>query len=249
MRRLTWWGHSTAVLELDGVRILTDPVLTDRVAHLRRRRGLSPATLTQPDVVLISHLHADHLHLPSLRRLGGQAPLVVPAGARAFVRHALGDSFAERCIELPAGQETTVAGVRVRAVPAAHDGGRHHWSRWHAEAVGYVIEAGLSVWFAGDTGLHPAMSTFGPVDLALVPVGGWGPSLGPGHLSPTQAAEAVRRIGAHMAVPIHYGTLWPIGMDQVRPHLFHDPGERFADHAIGLDVPVLTPGGVLDLPS
>ena len=248
---LTWWGHSTTCLEQDGVRLLTDPILVDRVAHLRRRRGPTPSELPAYDAVLISHLHADHLHVPSLRQLGGRAPLVVPAGALGFVRRVLGVEVAQRCVELAVGESYIVGEVQVLAVPATHHGGRHPWSRHHAPALGFVVSGSVRTWFGGDTGLHPAMSSFGPVDLALVPVGGWGPSLGPGHLHPATAVEAVGRIGARWAVPIHYGTFWPYGMDPVKPHLFHDPGERFAHHAAerlpDLDVRVLHPGDSLTL--
>jgi L-ascorbate metabolism protein UlaG (beta-lactamase superfamily) len=250
--RVTWWGHSTTWIEEAGARLLTDPVLGDRVAHLRRRRGPAPQALEHPDAVLISHLHADHLHVPSLRRLGPDAVVVLPVGAAAFVRGALGPRFARRCVEVGVGEEIKIGSVRVRAVPAAHDGGRGPWSRHRAEAVGYVITGAATTWFAGDTGLHPAMSALGPVDLALVPVGGWGPTLGTGHLDPAGGAEAVRRARARWAVPVHYGTFWPVGFGRVRQHLFHGPGEAFAERAAekapGTRVRVLAPGQAFAVP-
>ncbi len=89
------------------------------------------------------------------------------------------------------------------------------------------------VWFAGDTGLFGAMARIGPIDVALVPVGGWGPTLGPTHLDPARAVEAVRRVAAHDAVPIHYGTFWPTGLRRLHPASFHrcfaGPGARFAE--------------------
>jgi L-ascorbate metabolism protein UlaG (beta-lactamase superfamily) len=251
--RVTWWGHSTAWIEESGARLLTDPVLGDRVAHLRRRRGPAPHDLEHPDVVLISHLHADHLHVASLRRLGAGTAVVLPAGAAAFVRGALGPRFASRCVELGVGEEIKIAGIRVRAVPAAHDGRRGPWSRHRASAVGYVISGAATTWFAGDTGLYPAMAGLGPVDLALVPVGGWGPTLGSGHLDPAGAVEAVRRVGVRWAVPVHYGTFWPLGFGRVRSHLFDGPGEVFAGlaarSAAGTLVRVLAPGETFALPA
>jgi L-ascorbate metabolism protein UlaG (beta-lactamase superfamily) len=250
--RVTWWGHSTTWIEEAGALILTDPILGDRIAHLRRRRGRAPRDLERPDVALVSHLHADHLHVASLRRLGPDTAVVLPAGAAAFVRATLGPRFAARCVELGVGEQATISGVRVRAVPAAHDGRRGPWSRHRAAAVGYVIKGAATTWFAGDTGLHPAMAGLGPVDLALVPVGGWGPTLGAGHLDPAGAAEAVRRVGARWAVPVHYGTFWPLGFGRVRPHLFHGPGEEFAERAArtapGTTVRVLDPGETLTVP-
>lgn len=229
--RATWWGHSTVWLEDSGVRLLTDPVLVDRLAHLRRRRGPRPVVPGAPDAVLVSHMHADHLHLASLRRVPGDGVLVVPRGSAAFVAAGLGRRFGDRCVEVAPGEEVAVGPVRVTAVRAAHHGGRGPWSRYRAVALGYLVQGSARTWFAGDTGLFPAMAELGPLDLALVPVGGWGPTLGPGHLDPPGAAEAVRRCAPRWAVPVHYGTFWPVGLTAVRPHLFEGPGERFAQHA------------------
>ncbi|GGK18406.1 membrane protein [Pilimelia terevasa] len=251
--RLRWCGHSTVWWEQGGVGLLTDPVLTSRVAHLRRRAGPAPVLPRAPDIVLLSHLHADHLHVASLRRLRGATAFVVPVGATRFIRRALGPGFAARCIELPVGEQWRYGPVVVRAVPAAHHRGRHPWSAHRADAVGYLVGGARRVWFAGDTGLHPDMADFGPVDLALVPVGGWGPTLGPGHLDPARAVEAVRRVAARAAVPIHFGTFWPVGCARVRPDLFHEPGARFAAEAAAalpeLAVTLLAPGEETTLPS
>lgn len=229
---MTWWGHSTVWLADSGATLLTDPVLTDRVAHLRRMAGPTPRLPAAPDAVLLSHLHADHFHLASLRIVPGRPTLIVPRGAAAFVAKTLGSSFATRCVELAPGEDVAVGGVRVRAVPAAHDGGRGPWSRERAAAIGFVVEGGIRTWFAGDTGLFDGMSEIGPVDLAVVPVGGWGPTLDPRrHLDAADAAEAVRRVKAGWAVPVHYGTLWPIGMAKIRTHMLHLPGGRFAEVA------------------
>lgn len=232
---VTWWGHSTLWLQDCGVRLLTDPLLTDRLAHLHRRGGASPVLPGVPDAVLLSHLHADHFHLPSLRALPGEPLLIVPHGAAAFVAAGLGRRFAGRCVELAPGEETTVGQVRIRAVPAAHDGGRGPWSRRRAVALGFVVEGSARTWFAGDTGLFDSMADLAPLDLALVPVGGWGPTLGAaGHLDAQAAAEALRRVKAAWAVPVHYGTFWPVGLGRVRQHMFHDPGSAFARHAARL---------------
>jgi L-ascorbate metabolism protein UlaG (beta-lactamase superfamily) len=229
---VTWWGHSTLWLADSGRTLLTDPVLTDRVAHLRRMAGPPPRLPGAPDAVLLSHLHADHFHVASLRTLPGEPLLIMPRGAAHFAVRALGARVASRCVELAPGEDTDVGGVRVRAVPAAHDGGRGPWSRERAPALGFVVEGSARTWYAGDTGLFDGMSALGPLDLALIPVGGWGPTLGThGHLNAGTAAEALRRSRAGWAVPVHYGTLWPIGLSRVRAHMFAEPGRRFADEA------------------
>ncbi|MFD9335410.1 MBL fold metallo-hydrolase [Streptomyces sp. NPDC060028] len=229
---VTWWGHATCTVEDSGVRLLTDPLFARRLAHLRRRRGaVPPAQAAVADVVLVSHLHADHLHLPSLARLAPGTRLVVPRGACRAVpglaRLARGRAFA--VTEVAPGEEFAVrGGVRVRAVSARHDGRRLPFGPHLAPALGYVVQGEARTYFAGDTGLFDAMAgEVGPVDVALLPVGGWGPYLGQGHLDPGRAARALAALGPAAAVPVHYGTYWPIGMDAVRPHEFHAPGEEF----------------------
>ncbi len=249
---VTWWGHSTTWLVDSGTALLTDPVLTGRVAHLRRMAGPTPRLPAPPDAVLLSHLHADHFHVASLRAVPGKPVLVVPRGARSFVARSLGPDAARRTVELAPGEDTQIGAVRVRAVPAAHDGGRGPWSRERAAAVGYVVEGAARTWFAGDTGLFDEMIDLAPLDLALIPVGGWGPTLGShGHLDAAAAAEALRRVKAGWAVPVHYGTLWPIGMNRIRAHMFHEPGREFARlaerTAPDTRVRVLAQGGTLTI--
>jgi len=114
-------------------------------------------------------------------------------------------------------------------VPARHDGRRLPVGPHRSPALGYVVEGEARTYFAGDTGLFDGMAReVGPVDVALLPVGGWGPYLGEGHLDAGRAAQALARLAPRSAVPVHYGTYWPIGMDAVRPHEFHAPGDEFA---------------------
>jgi L-ascorbate metabolism protein UlaG (beta-lactamase superfamily) len=230
---VTWWGHSTVWLADSGTTLLTDPLLTDRLWHLRRRAGPPPELPGAPDAVLLSHLHADHFHVPSLRALTGTPLLVVPRGAAAFVAEELGRRYADRCVELAPGEETAVGGVTVRAVRARHPGDRAPWSRAVAVALGFVVEGASRIWYAGDTGLFDEMSELAPLDLALIPVGGWGPTLhAHEHLDSGTAAEALCRVKASWAVPVHYGTFWPVGLGRFRPHMFSAPGEAFARRAL-----------------
>ncbi|MFD7276613.1 MBL fold metallo-hydrolase [Streptomyces sp. NPDC059862] len=225
---VTWWGHATCTVADSGVRVLTDPLFARRLAHLRRRRGaLPPADAWRTDVALVSHLHADHLHVPSLARLAPGTRLVVPRGARRSVP-GLRRLAHLQLTEVAPGDETRVGGLVIRAVPAQHDGRRLPMGPHRSPALGYVIEGEARTYFAGDTGLFDTMAKeVGPVDVALLPVGGWGPYLGDGHLDAGRAAEALARLAPHSAVPVHYGTYWPIGMDAVRPHEFHAPGDDF----------------------
>ncbi|MFF8942936.1 MBL fold metallo-hydrolase [Streptomyces sp. NPDC014864] len=226
--QITWWGHATCTIEDSNVRVLTDPLFARRLAHLRRRRGaLPPPGAWHADVALVSHLHADHLHLPSLTRLAPGTRLLVPRGAPRAVPglRRLGHL---RITEVAHGDRVEVGGVVVRAVPAHHDGRRLPFGKHHSPALGYVVEGRARTYFAGDTGLFDGMAEeVGQVDAALLPVGGWGPYLGAGHLDAGRAAQAVARLAPRTAVPVHYGTYWPIGLDAVRPHEFHAPGDEF----------------------
>ncbi|MHC5908874.1 MBL fold metallo-hydrolase [Streptomyces sp. S6] len=225
---ITWWGHATCTITDSNVRLLTDPLFASRLAHLRRRRGaLPPEEAAAADVALVSHLHSDHLHIPSLARLAPGTRLLVPRGAPRAVP-GLRRLTHLQVSEVVPGDETAVGDVRVRAVVARHDGRRLPVGPQRAPALGYVVEGEARTYFAGDTGLFESMAReVGPVDVALLPVGGWGPYLGEGHLDAGRAARALALLGPRSAIPVHYGTYWPIGLDAVRPHEFHAPGDEF----------------------
>ncbi|NDZ83926.1 MBL fold metallo-hydrolase, partial [Streptomyces sp. SID10853] len=134
--------------------------------------------------------------------------------------------------EVGAGDEVRVADLVVRAVPARHDGRRLPFGPQRAPALGFVVSGEARTYFAGDTGLFDTMAeAVGEVDVALLPVGGWGPFLGQEHLDARRAAEALAVLRPRSAVPVHYGTYWPVGMDGVRPHEFHTPGDEFVRQA------------------
>ncbi|WP_317446306.1 MBL fold metallo-hydrolase [Streptomyces collinus] len=225
---ITWWGHATCTLQDSNTRVLTDPLFARRLAHLRRRQGaVPPAEAHRADVALVSHLHADHLHLPSLAALDPGTRLLVPRGAPRAVP-GLRRLRQLRVTEVAPGDRVRIDDLMVRVVPARHDGRRLPVGPHRSPALGYVVEGEARTYFAGDTGLFDTMADeVGPVDAALLPVGGWGPCLGEGHLDAGRAARALALLAPRMAVPVHYGTFWPIGMDAVRPHEFHTPGEEF----------------------
>lgn len=238
---LSYVGHATVLIELDGVRLLTDPVLRSRIGPLRREAlvpsGGSPGA---PDLVLVSHLHRDHADLPSLRRLGRSIRLVCPEGTgRFFAKH--GFTAVE---ELAPGRSIEVGDVVVSAVEAIHDGGR--MPPRHGPAVGYLLAGTRCVYFAGDTDLFDGMSELGGPDVALLPIWGWGPSLGAGHMDPRRAARAAALIRPGIVVPIHWGTLYPRLLKHLRPDpLFRPPQElaRAMDElAPEVEVRLLAPG-------
>jgi L-ascorbate metabolism protein UlaG (beta-lactamase superfamily) len=231
-------GHSALVIELDDVRLLTDPATRARIGPLRRVEPVPRRSgLAGIDAVLISHLHWDHLDLPSLRDVGQRVPIVVPAGAEAWLR---GSGF--RHVQgMAPGATLELGGLRIDAVPALHSGFRPPLGPT-APALGYVLRGSRAVYFAGDTDLFEGMADLGgPIDLALVPVWGWGPTLGRGlHLDPLRAAEAVRRIRPRAAVPIHWGTYWPHAMGPLFAERLVEPPAAFVEYASELAPDVRT---------
>lgn len=236
--RLTWLGHSTVLIELAGVRLLTDPLLRRRTGPLVRSDTAPDwRHWHDPDAVLLSHLHHDHADLASLRRMGG-APVLTGAGNRDWLANrgltvaspaARPDPSVVRRANAADGEWWTVpnpppgrpgsqgGGVSVRLVKAVHESRRmpHRPNDTH----GFLVRsADLVVYFAGDTALYDEMAGLADlagraIDVAVLPIGGWGPVLSDGHLGPATAAEAAARIGARMVLPVHYGTLhlwgWP----------------------------------------
>jgi len=207
--------------------------LRDRVLHLVRS---SPATRpTGPvDAVLISHAHGDHLDRGSLRLLPRSAKLVVPQGVSRFLKWLRFDDI----VEVAAGDELRLGDVRLRVTPAMHN----------ARAVGYLVDGSQTAYFAGDTDLFDGMADISPhIDLAMLPISGWGPALPEGHLNPTTAAQALALLQPRVCVPIHWGTYrvaWARGAGNA-------PAEEFAAAAAAaapdVDVRVLPVGGTLEL--
>jgi L-ascorbate metabolism protein UlaG (beta-lactamase superfamily) len=257
---LRFLGHSTVRMELAGRVVLTDPVLTDRVSALTRvTRSCTAADRSGVDIVVLSHLHGDHVHLPSLRLLDRAVRVVVPRGAGDWLR----GKGIRRVDELAPGEELVDGDLRITGTPAEHSG--HRWGPRstrgpQARAMGHLIEGGgVRVYAAGDTDLFPGMADLAGVDVALLPVWGWGPTLGPGHLDPTRAAEAVRVLRPRVAVPVHWGTLAIAGLTRApgrhgarMRRLLTEPPHEFAAAVaatgVGTHVAVTPPGEDVALP-
>jgi L-ascorbate metabolism protein UlaG (beta-lactamase superfamily) len=246
---VTYLGHASLLVEMDGARLLTDPVFRPRIYHLRRTSPSPDASLYRDvDAVLISHLHYDHLDIPTLQALGEAPQIYVPSGAgdlmlrrgfRRFKEVALGDTF-------------NIGRVKVQAVPAYHTASRRPLGM-EADCLGFVLRGAAGIYFPGDTQIFPEMVDFSQnLDLALLPVWGWGPDKGRLHMGPKEAAEALTLLHPRLAVPIHWGTYIPMGMRWMRLGFQYLPPLEFTDRARRaspeVDVRILSPGETLAVP-
>lgn len=221
---LSYVGHSTLLVEAGGARFLTDPVLGRGIGHIRRRVPEPRSESLLPlDAVLLSHLHHDHLHPRSLRRVARDCPVLAPRGCGKLLRR----RGIREVIEVEAGDRVAVGGIEIEALPAVHDGRRYPVGP-PRPALGFLVDGPVRTYFAGDTDLFPSMEQLaGRVDVAALPVWGWGPRVPPGHLNPERAAQAAALIRPRVAIPIHWGTLVAIGSQRGTDPL--EPPRAFAD--------------------
>jgi L-ascorbate metabolism protein UlaG (beta-lactamase superfamily) len=246
---LTYLGHSTVLLEIAGLRVLTDPILRSRVGPLvRAERPIDPAHWHAIDLVLVSHSHWDHLDHASLRLVGLGVPVVVPTG---MARRLLARGF-RHVVELEPGMETRFGPLRIVATEARHRGFAPPIGPTEL-SIGFLLDAGARIYFPGDTALFEGMEALAEgLDLALMPVWGWGPrARADEHLDPLGAARALALLRPRIAVPIHWGTLHPLGFRWLRPSTRVDPPHAFArlaaEAAPATEVRILAVGGRLTL--
>jgi len=227
MTKVTYVGHSTIFIEMDGLRIITDPLLKRHVGHLRRQVEEPDPAILETDLVLISHLHGDHLDLPSLQKLGREIRLIVPKGAGKYLRL---KQF-ENVEEISEGESITIGEITITATRADHAGRKLPWIPFIQE-LGFLIDGSHEIYFAGDTDLFDEMADIGQeLDLALVPIWGWGPTLGSGHMDPERAAQSLSHLNPTVAIPIHWGTYCPIVIDWFHPKFLSQPPVEFAEQA------------------
>ena len=199
---LTFGGHATVVVRYHGLAVAFDPMLGRWIGGVRRavEPGLAPGDFSDVGLILISHRHADHLHLPTLRRMPRTATVAVPAGAAAWVSE-LG--FA-RVVELQPGSDLELRGVHVIATPTSHGDGDL------ARGLAYVVRGdGPSAFLCGDSGYFSGFADVGArfaPDIAALPIGGFMPtSFRSRHMSPLDALFAFEDLRARLLVPIHHG--------------------------------------------
>ncbi len=240
---LTYIGHATVLIEMNGIRVLTDPLLRDRAGFLRRCVApIDPKSYQDIDAIIISHLHMDHLDLPSLRLMDRATRLIVPCGAA----HILRNTNFQKIVEVDIDDAIQIGSVIIRSTYAEHARSRYPLGPI-AECMGYVIRGSHKVYFAGDTDLFQGMEDIAnDLDVALLPVWGWGPTIRGLHMNPYRAAQALTLLRPRVAIPIHWGTMAPLGLAWMKPPFLTRPPHDFARFAVQLapkvKVQILTPG-------
>lgn len=235
---MTWIGHATVLVQMEGVRFLTDPIWSDSPSPIRSlgpRRFVAPGlpieALPPIDFVLISHNHYDHLDLPTLRALAKRRPetvFLVPIGNGALLQ---GEDIT-RVIELDWGETHRYGPLEIHCLPAQHwskrglrDDNKSLWASWA------VVGKTRRFYFAGDTGYFDGFArirdALGDFDLAAVPVGAYEPveMMQPSHLNPEEAVQAAEDMGAQRALAIHFGTF------DLSDEALADPPRRFLKRA------------------
>jgi L-ascorbate metabolism protein UlaG (beta-lactamase superfamily) len=229
---LAWLGHATVLINFYGVRILTDPVLFNRIGvhlglgTLGPRRlvscALTSAALPEVDLVLVTHAHFDHLDRPSLRSVRGRPAGVVASATADLLPRQRFRSVRELRWNEAAHVATPRGAVRVRAVEVRHWGARVVRDTWRGYA-GFVVEReGRRLLIAGDTAMTPVFREhrrFGPFDAAVMPIGAYDPWIW-AHCSPEQAVRMADEAGARLIVPVHHQSF------RLSHESFHEPIER-----------------------
>jgi L-ascorbate metabolism protein UlaG (beta-lactamase superfamily) len=224
LNSVTWLGHATTRIEFSGFTVLTDPALTNRLVHLRRHYPINSEQYEDVDLVTISHLHMDHLHIPSLRRIGRDVTIVAPRGSGRL----LSKQGFRNVIEMGVDDVLQNGHIEIMAVHAEHSSSRGTTYRDKADALGFVLNDSTNrVYFAGDTDYHEKIRTFGPIDVGLIPIGGWASRLGSGHLNPERAAKVVDELDIQQVIPIHWGTYSARHFSRRHPRWLNEPALRF----------------------
>jgi N-acyl-phosphatidylethanolamine-hydrolysing phospholipase D len=239
---VTWVGHSTVLVQLDGVNFLTDPTWSLRLGPwsgtvgVRRFTppGIAFGDLPPIDFVLISHDHYDHLDEGTVRRLARvfNPRFVVPLGIKTW----LGDRGITNVSELDWSESITVKGLTIVCAPAQHgsgralvDNGRRLWASW-------VVMGSKRFYFGGDTGYSPHFAmigaAFGPFDLAALPIGSYTPRViaRPVHMSPEEALQASRDLRSARFMGIHWGTF------ELAQEPYDEPPRRIAAEVARLEL-------------
>jgi L-ascorbate metabolism protein UlaG (beta-lactamase superfamily) len=244
--RVTWFGHSSTLIEVDGTRLLTDPIWSERASpvewagpHRWYPPTIALAQLPPVDAVLISHDHYDHLDTATIVAMRGwHNVFIVPLGIGAHLQR--WGIPAERIVELDWWQSTRVGALTLTLVPARHASGRVNAQGDQTLWGGFaLVGARHRVYYSGDTGLFDAMTEigqrFGPFDVALIEAGQYDADWPDWHLGPEQSVLSAQRVRAKALIPVHWGLF------RLAHHGWTEPVERVLAAASCTDLAVLTP--------
>lgn len=243
--RITWFGHSSSLIEIDGVRVLADPIWSTTATPLwigvnRWFRPLVPLeALRDVDAVVISHDHYDHLDMPTIKAMRGwQTRFIVPLGVGAHLER--WGIPASRITELDWWEDVDVKGLNIAATPARHATGRINPRSDRVLWAGYALLGPRHrVWYSGDTGLHDTVrevgSRYGPFDATLIEVGQYSRQWPDWHIGPEQAVMANQWAHGKTMIPVHWALF------DLSPHGWNEPAERTLAAARCQGVQVATP--------
>ncbi|MCD8044535.1 MAG: MBL fold metallo-hydrolase [Tannerellaceae bacterium] len=241
---LYWLGHSSAILELDGIRILIDPVLDNAAPFpgIAGRYTGSPVKrkeLPDIDIVLISHDHYDHLEARTIKYLKDRKiRFVTPLGAGARLKG--WGVPAEHITEMAWGDSISVSSVQIAACPAVHYSGRTRNDRNKTLWAAYAIKGSdKNIFWSGDTGygehIREIGEKYGPFDLACVEMDGWNNGWPNTHLFPDEAVQVAREVGAKIMLPIHWGVF------DLALHPWNESIQKVYDLSLENGIELLTP--------
>jgi L-ascorbate metabolism protein UlaG (beta-lactamase superfamily) len=254
--KVTYIGHATLLLELGGARFLTDPNFDSKLGGVLPRvsaPGIELERLPALDAILLTHAHADHLSFDSVDRLPRTIPLFAPPVVAKWLRR----QGYNHAVDFAPGESVRVGNVTLRAASATHRGNRYGFDRWRSSANMYLLDAGETAFFAGDTALvgdshhlvEQALWAEGrELDLALLPIGyapWWKPGFRRGHLTHDDALTLFERLRARVFVPYHWGTFRHVtatAHDAIRRLR-----ERVDDDKLHATVRIIEPGESLDV--
>lgn len=241
---LYWLGHSSAILELDGLRILIDPVLENAAPFpgIVGRYTDSPIKreeLPDVDVVLLSHDHYDHLEAPTIKYLKDRnTKFITPLGVGARLKG--WGVTQEKITEMAWGDSIIISSVRITACPAVHYSGRTRSDRNKTLWAAYAIKGSeKNIFWSGDTGygdhIHEIGEKYGPFDLACVEMDGWNPGWSNTHLFPEEAVQVAREVGAPIMLPTHWGVF------DLALHPWNESIQKVYEFSLENGIELLTP--------
>ncbi|MDX3098591.1 MBL fold metallo-hydrolase [Streptomyces sp. ME01-24h] len=244
--RLTWMGHSTVLAEIDGRRVLFDPVWGERCSPFSfvgpkrlHRPPVALPELGEADAVVISHDHYDHLDMPTIKALAGTGTrFVVPLGVGAHLER--WGVPADRMTELDWHESTRVAGLTLTATPARHFCGRAIRNTQHTLWASWVLAGpGHRVYHSGDTGYFPGFAeigeAYGPFDATMVQIGAYSEFWPDIHMTPEEGVRAHQDLRGEVMLPIHWGTF------NLAPHPWEEPAEGTVTAALAAGARVAVP--------